>query len=245
MSWIEVGDDIFCIRYEPLDQTIGAIRTGEGLVVLDSRSHRLHAEELLNDLRSLDARSPVYLINTHYHWDHSFGNAQFTGATIVGHHNTRDALVADGEQMKAALVAADWLSPGFARLIGQVEITPPTITFADTMALFLGGREILLSYLGRAHTDSDIVITVDDVVFAGDLIEVGAPPSFGDSFPSEWVDTLGAVAPMCTGPVVPGHGDVVERAFVEGQQDEIRRAVAGEDVYPDAVMAEIRERLTQ
>jgi len=243
MSWIEVGNDIFCIRYEPLDQTIGAIRTGEGVVAIDSRSHRVHAGELLEDLRALDANAPIYLINTHYHWDHSFGNDQFAESVIVGHTRTRDALVTRGVQMRDELVTEDWLRPETAKLISEVQIVPPTITFESSMSLSLGDRQINMTYLGRAHTDSDIVITVDEVLYAGDLIEVGAPPSFGDSFPAEWVETLGRVASMCGGPVVPGHGDVVDRAFVESQTDEIRRAVGGESVYGDDVMAVIAERM--
>ncbi len=243
MSWIEVGTDIFCIRYAPLDQTIGAILTGEGLVVIDSRSHRVHARELLNDLRSLDARAPIYLINTHYHWDHSFGNDQFTASVIVGHMKTRQALVSRGIAMRDELATADWLEPETAQLIGEVEIAAPTITFDKLMSLMLGDRQIDMTYLGRAHTDSDIVITVDDTLFAGDLIEVGAPPSFGDSFPLEWIETLERMTPLCGGPVVPGHGDVVDRAFVESQTYEIRRAVAGEPVYPDDVMTQIAERM--
>ena len=244
MSWIEVGADIFCIRYEPLDQTIGAIRTEDGVVAIDSRSHRVHAQELLDDLRELDPRAPVYLINTHYHWDHSFGNDQFSDSVVVGHTKTREALAGRGTQMRDELEVADWLTPESAALIREVEIVPPTVTFDSSLTLTLGDRDIAMTYLGRAHTDSDIVITVDDVLFAGDLIEVGAPPSFGDSFPKEWVSTLDLVAPLCQGPVVPGHGDVVDGAFVAAQRDEIGRAVSGERVYPEAVMDMIRARLS-
>lgn len=244
MSWIEVGDDIYCMRYEPLDQTIGAIRTDEGLVVIDSRSHRLHAQELLADLESLDDRGPSYVINTHYHWDHTFGNDQFADCVILGHSATRRTLLQEGDEMKRALAVSDWLPPESAGLIDEVVITPPSLVFEATMSLILGDREITLTHLGRGHTDSDIVIVVDDVLFAGDLIEVGAPPSFGDSYPTEWVETLQRMAPLCVGPVVPGHGDVVDRTFVESQTDEIRRAVAGEPVYPDPVLAEIATRMT-
>ncbi|NND02324.1 MAG: hypothetical protein HKN91_06005 [Acidimicrobiia bacterium] len=145
--------------------------------------------------------------------------------------------------MRDELVTADWLKPETAQLISEIEVTPPTVTFEKSMSLALGDRQIGLAHLGRAHTDSDIVITVDDVLFAGDLIEVGAPPSFGDSFPAEWVETLVLMAPICRGPVVPGHGDVVDRDFVEFQTEEIRRAVDGEAVYSEAVTAAIAERL--
>lgn len=243
MSWIEVADDVFCMRYEPLDQTIGAIRTGEGLVVIDSRSHRVHAEELLDHLSLLDPHGPSTLINTHHHWDHTFGNAQFVDGPIIGHERARRRLVDDGAEMIRALVDADWVPAEMSRLIGEVEITPPTLTFTDRLTLHIGDRPIDLRYLGMGHTDNDIVIIVDGVVFAGDLIEVGGPPAFGDSYPRAWVDTLGTVASLCNGPVVPGHGDVVDRAFVEQQRDDIARAVAGETIYPAETMADIEDRL--
>jgi len=123
------------------------------------------------------------------------------------------------------------------------------VTFTIDMALDLGGRHIELIHLGRGHTDSDVVVLVDDVVVAGDLVEQGAPPSFGDSFPRDWVATLDVLVGRINGVVVPGHGDVVDRSFVLGQRDEIASAVAhvdeggGPSPFPDDVTATIRRRL--
>ena len=80
-----------------------------------------------------------------------------------------------------------------------------------------------LHYLGRGHTDSDIVVLVDGVVFAGDLLENGAPPAFGDAFPLDWPDTAAALLELTDADefvgraVVPGHGPVADRAFAAGQ----------------------------
>ncbi len=93
------------------------------------------------------------------------------------------------------------------------------------------------------HTDNDIVIGIDDVVFAGDLIEESAAPWFGDGYPTEWVATLDRLLDDVTGPVVPGHGDVVDRGFVLSQRDLIARAVAGEAVFPPGTMEDIRVRM--
>ncbi|HET9853142.1 MAG TPA: MBL fold metallo-hydrolase, partial [Candidatus Limnocylindrales bacterium] len=85
-----------------------------------------------------------------------------------------------------------------------------------------------LSYLGRGHTDTDIAIEVPDanVLFAGDLLEEGATPSFGDSYPLEWPDTVERLLPLATGAVVPGHGAVGDRAFVETQLANLRALAA-------------------
>ena len=134
------------------------------------------------------------------------------------------------------------------RRLAAVVVEAPGETFEHSTELTVGGRTLGLRYLGRAHTDSDIVIMVDDVCFAGDLVEESAPPAFGDSFPLEWAPTLDALVPLINGPVVPGHGDVVDRAFVAAQREEIRDAVRaaqnGESgPYPAGVIDSIRERL--
>jgi len=70
------------------------------------------------------------------------------------------------------------------------------------------------------------------VLFGGDLIEQGAPPSFGDSFPMDWPDTVERLLPLGTGAVVPGHGKVGDRSFLEEQLDAFRAlAVLAREVH--------------
>jgi glyoxylase-like metal-dependent hydrolase (beta-lactamase superfamily II) len=109
--------------------------------------------------------------------------------------------------------------PELAGELSEVVLDPPDQLFADTATIDLGGREIRLAYLGRGHTDNDIVLSVPDadVLCAGDLLENGAPPYFGDGYPMDWPATaealLGLVGERTV--VVPGHGDHAGRAFVE------------------------------
>jgi glyoxylase-like metal-dependent hydrolase (beta-lactamase superfamily II) len=114
--------------------------------------------------------------------------------------------------------------PELAEELREVELVPPARTFAERASIDLGGRTVDVRYLGRGHTDNDVVAVVGNVVFAGDLVEQGAPPSFGDSFPLEWPKTGERLLEVVTGPVVPGHGDVVDAAFVRTQLEEIREA---------------------
>jgi glyoxylase-like metal-dependent hydrolase (beta-lactamase superfamily II) len=74
-------------------------------------------------------------------------------------------------------------------------------------------------HYGRGHTDNDVIVVVPEVhaVFAGDLVEQGGPPSFEDSYPMDWPGTLGRMLDLIDGPVIPGHGEIVGRAFVERQ----------------------------
>jgi glyoxylase-like metal-dependent hydrolase (beta-lactamase superfamily II) len=224
--WDEVGDGVFRRRYERWDQNIVLIDTSEGLVVVDSRSTHADARDLREELRYVSTSPVRYLVNTHFHWDHTFGNALFPDAVILGHRRCREQLVADGEATKVELSEADWIPAAMRSDYLEVVVTPPVVTFTSDASIHLGSRDIELVYLGRGHTDSDVVVLIDDVVIAGDLVEEGAPPSFGDSFPRAWLTTLDLLIERSAGPIVPGHGDVVDRSFVVIQRDEIAAAIA-------------------
>jgi glyoxylase-like metal-dependent hydrolase (beta-lactamase superfamily II) len=105
---------------------------------------------------------------------------------------------------------------------------------------------VSLRFLGRGHTDHDIVVVVPDaaVLFAGDLLENGAVPYFGDGYPLDWPATASRLAELVTGVVVPGHGDHAGRSFAEAQAAAIgevaalgRRVAGGEVTIEEAVTA--------
>ena len=83
---------------------------------------------------------------------------------------------------------------GLAADLAEVVLRPPDVLVDDRARLEVGGRHVELSLHGRAHTDHDLVVTVPDagVAFAGDTIEEGNAPHFGDGFPVAWPETLGA-----------------------------------------------------
>jgi glyoxylase-like metal-dependent hydrolase (beta-lactamase superfamily II) len=217
--WREVGDRIWIRRYAALDQTIGVIGGADGLAVIDTRAtHRL-ADELRGDLRRLPG-ALVAVINTHGHWDHAFGNARFAGTPIWAHVRCAAMILERGEEVRARLIEQ---YPTDADDFRAVTLTPPTELFEDDAVLDLGDRQIELRYLGRGHTDNDIVITVPDasVLFAGDLLENAPAPAFGDSYPQAWAETGERLLAMVDGTVVPGHGDPFGRDFAERQVAEI------------------------
>jgi len=219
-DWIEHGDGVFVKRYESLDLNIGVIRCEDGLAVIDSRANHAQGRELARDLETF--RLPVrWLINTHHHWDHTFGNAMFARAAIWGHTRCAEVLRTGGEAMRR--LVKGMVPPEHAAAFDEVVITPPEFTFTSEVTVTFGGREIVMRHLGRGHTDNDIVIEVPDtgVVFAGDLVEQGAPPSYNDGFPLEWADTDTALIALAGGAVIPGHGAAVDAAFVGTQQAEI------------------------
>ena len=87
---------------------------------------------------------------------------------------------------------------------------------------------MLLQHPGRGHTDHDVVVHVPDaaVVFAGDLVEQGAPPDLGDAVVADWPATLDALLALRPTVVVPGHGDPVDPAFVRAQRAELAEVAA-------------------
>jgi glyoxylase-like metal-dependent hydrolase (beta-lactamase superfamily II) len=84
---------------------------------------------------------------------------------------------------------------------------------------------VTLIHPGRGHTDNDVVAWVagERILFAGDLVEEGAPPSFEDSFPLEWPDSLAPLLALDPDKVVPGHGAVVDAAFMRRQQVDLQQ----------------------
>lgn len=253
----EIGDRVFRRRYESLDLNIGVVVGEDEVLVIDTRASHRQADELRAELAALTALPVRHLVNTHWHWDHVWGNARFPEGTITGHANCLPALIERGEEARRDVLA--WMPDEHHPAVLEVEIVPPSETLTAMRDIVVGGRTVELRHHGRGHTDADLVIHVPDagVTFMGDLIEEGAPPSFGDSYPLEWPITLDVILPTLQSVVVPGHGDVVDRAFVESQRDElavvadrIREIAAGVDraaaldqmPYPEEVAGVAMER---
>jgi glyoxylase-like metal-dependent hydrolase (beta-lactamase superfamily II) len=116
--------------------------------------------------------------------------------------------------------------PEYADELAEVVLDPPDRLFdiSTTVPFDAGGRVVELRYLGRGHTDNDIVVLVPDagVLLAGDLLENDATPYFGDGFPMDWPVTVEALVELAIGVVVPGHGTVADRAFAVRQMTEFR-----------------------
>ncbi|MFQ5522296.1 MAG: MBL fold metallo-hydrolase [Acidimicrobiia bacterium] len=220
----ELADGVYRRRYTFLDLNVGVVVGDDGVLVVDTRASHREADELNSELRTLTSLPVHWVVNTHWHWDHTFGNARFVHADIWGHDRCRQVLLENPEQMKVD--ALGWFPPERRDEIEEVTIVPPEKTFSEQVSLDIG-REVVLSHHGRAHTDSDIVIRVTDarVAFFGDLVEQGAPPVFVDAYPVEWPVTLEA-AIGDDELVVPGHGSVMDRHAVDDQLAELTKVAA-------------------
>ena len=245
-GWVELGDRFFVRRYAFYDQNIGVVLGRDAALVIDTRSTHVHAREIVDHLRELTHDPVTVVVDTHGHFDHAFGNRVFRPATIWGQAGCVPFMERTGEARRATIAREE---PTLASDLAEVVIDPPDRTFEREASIEVGGREVVLHYLGRGHTDHDAVITVPgtDVVWAGDLLENGAVPYYGDGYPMDWPDTADALAALIapgSGVVVPGHGDHAgvdwaraQAASIRSLADLARRVHAGELTLDDAVAA--------
>jgi quinoprotein relay system zinc metallohydrolase 2 len=225
---------------------LGVIVGEDAVAVVDTGGSVAVGEKLLDAIRGVTGKPVRYVVNTHEHPDHVFGNAAFarTGATFVGHHNLPQELAARGEfylhsfrdQIGAAAAA-------------QVRIIPPTLLVQDETRLDLGGRTLLLTaWSPPAHTDCDLTVLDErtGTLYAGDLVFLQHVPVVDGSVLG-WLNVLPRLAALPARRVVPGHGRVVapwpgalddERRFLAALADDARRLVKA-GVPLDAAVPEI------
>jgi glyoxylase-like metal-dependent hydrolase (beta-lactamase superfamily II) len=224
----EVADRVWVARYEWFDVNVSVVAGAAGLLVVDTNASERAARAVLADLRRLSTAPLVAAVNTHVHFDHTFGNGVFAaeGAQVVAHEEAAAALSAHAADIRAPAAAEADEDERYAELVATEELVP-TRTFSSALTLDLGDRVVELVHPGRGHTSGDLVVRVPeaDVLLAGDLVEESAArqgvPGFGsDSWPMEWPTTLDLVLSL-VGPdtvVVPGHGAPVGRDFVQEQR---------------------------
>ena len=234
MTWDEVGDGCYRRRYKSFDLNIGVVRGSDSLLVLDTRQDLPKAEELLDDLRVFGA--PVrWVVNSHYHFDHTFGNQRFVERSrgepphgpaaevspdleLWGHEDLPRMLLDDEEDMRAALLHT--YGDDAAAEFDRVTLMPPDHLVTDRHVLDLGDRGVELAHFGRGHTSNDLVVAApaSGVVFAGDLLEESGPPAYGmDCYPLDWPATAGALVAQGATTFVPGHGDVMPATVARDQ----------------------------
>jgi glyoxylase-like metal-dependent hydrolase (beta-lactamase superfamily II) len=231
--FVEVGDRVFLARYPQWDVSVGLVVGDERALVVDTRGSEAQGREVVEDLALLSLPVPVtVVVNTHVHYDHTFGNRALDGVTIHAHERVAESFAADAARLKARFRAdpdpgpdASYTAEDVRDLLATVP-RAPDVTFATARSVDLGDRVVQLAHGGRGHTDGDIRIWVQDagVVFLGDLIEESADPSLGsDSWPMDWAATLDRHLAACPSDavVVPGHGTLVDTAFVARQRDEM------------------------
>ncbi len=232
MGFTEIADRVWVARHEWFDVNVTLVGGGRGLMVVDTHASGRAARAVVDDVRRLGAGDVVAVVNTHEHFDHTFGNGTFRReygeVPIHAHEVAAERTVPAGERIKG-LYDAEPDDPHRDE-VQETAIVAADQTFSSAVALDLGDRMVELVHPGRGHTGGDLVVRVPDadVLLAGDLVEESAArnavPGFGsDCYPMEWPLTLDVVLGLTTGSsvVVPGHGAPVDRDFVEEQRNAI------------------------
>jgi len=230
-DFTEVADRVWVARYAWFDVNVSVIAGDRGLVVVDTNASDVAARAVVEDLRRLSQAPVVAAVNTHLHFDHTFGNGVFQkeGAELVAHEDAAAGLAAHAADIRAQAAAESEEDERYVELVTTEEVVPER-TFSSALTLDLGDRVVELVHPGRGHTSGDLVVRVPDAdaVLTGDLVEESAlrsgVPGFGDDcYPLDWPLSLDLVLNLI-GPgtvVVPGHGAPVGRDFVQEQRSAI------------------------
>jgi glyoxylase-like metal-dependent hydrolase (beta-lactamase superfamily II) len=224
---VELATGVYARLHEGL--TNGGIIVGdEGVLLVDSLRVPSFARHLIEDVRKLTDKPIRYVIDTHSHWDHSWGNEEFPDSTIIGHANCRAEML--------DLEAREWwmnrvVSSGesWSEEAKTVNVTPPNLTFDEKMSLYFAGRRIDLLYLGRAHTSGDVFIHLPDdrLLFTGDVAQDGGVPFMLDGYLEDWVGTDTRLAEFHCERFMAGHGPIGEPPALLEARDFIATLVEG------------------
>ncbi len=184
----------------------GIVIGNDGIAVIDTLVSSKEARRFIKDIRAVSDKPIRYVIDTHEHLDHAFGNAEFAalGATIVSHANCRKNMI---ESAEGVLKNAKGYGLSEDDVKGTT-IAYPTLTFRGAMQIDLGGRTIELIDPGPSHTNGSILVYVpgSKTLFAGDALFTGYHPYMGDGSIPEWSGVLDRILAMDVDAIVPGHG---------------------------------------
>lgn len=222
---VELGNGIYARLHDGLTNS-GIIVGDKSVIVIDSLRVPSFARDLIQDIRHITSKPTQYVIDTHSHWDHSWGNEEFPEAIIVGHNNCYQEMV-DVEANLHWRTKITQSNDPWSEEAKLVKITPPNLTFESCMRLYFGGHEIQLVYFGKAHTSGDIFIYLPEnkIVFTGDVAQDGRVPYLGDSYPSDWPNTDDLLIELPVNRFVSGHGPIGSYETLVESRDFIHQLV--------------------
>ena len=199
----------------------GIVIGEKAILVIDTLVSSREGKRLLSDIREISDRQIRYVVNTHYHLDHTFGNAEFAelGAEIISHVNCAEAM-----KKSAAATLANAEAYGLTpEAMAGTAPAYPNITFTDMMELDLGGLRVELIYIAPSHSTGSIVVYIpaEKVIFAGDILFTDFHPYMADGDILGWQKTLESIGAMEVDRIIPGHGPLSTNKDLEDMKSYI------------------------
>ncbi|MEI5520627.1 MBL fold metallo-hydrolase [Streptomyces brasiliscabiei] len=235
VSWEECGwqgltPRVGRCRLPGWDCTVGLVAGGGAALMIDAGSSLREGARLRGEAcRLLGGARVTHLALTHPHFDHVFGAAAFSGVEVFGAVGVDGVLARDRDALHTdavhhGLPAAD------ATEAADLLVLPRHQVSGERTLDLGGGVRVLLANVGPGHTGHDLAVLVSEgareVVFCGDLVEESGEPQAGpDAIPSRWPAALDRLLALGGEDAlyVPGHGAVVDAAFVRAQRDALAR----------------------
>ena len=227
----------------------GIVIGRDGVLVVDTLISAKEGERFLADIRKVTAKPIKYVVNTHTHLDHAFGNCVFVklGATVISHTADRAML----ERVGAGTlknIGNFGLKP--EDMVGT-EIIYPSLAFSDKMQIYLGDETVELIRTAPSHTEGSIVVSIPSkkILFAGDILFTDFHPFMADGDIAGWTKAIDALLTMDVDKIVPGHGPLSTKKDLRDmkeyliQFDHTARELAKTSQDADFIAAELKKSL--
>lgn len=223
--WESLAPGVYRCRLPFLDVTVGLVSGPDAVLLVDCGTTLTEAGAIAEDVRGLTGRSVTHIVLTHHHFDHILGAARFPAAQTYAAPPVAAALTDGREAVRSYALQYGADAAELDRALAAARAPGHVVWNA---AIDLGDRIVTVEFPGRGHTDHDLIVVVPptqpgqpQVVFCGDLVEQSADPAIGEeSDVAAWPATLDRILEIGGDGAlyVPGHGAVVDAAFVRAQQ---------------------------
>lgn len=227
----------------------GIVIGRDGVLVVDTLISAKEGERFLADIRKITKKPIKYVVNTHTHLDHAFGNCVFAelGATVISHSADKTLLAKSGAEI---LTHAEVYGLKPEDLAGTA-IVLPVMTFSERMNIDLGGVEVELIRTAPSHTEGSLVVWLPQqkVLFSGDILFTDFHPFMADGDLSGWLKTLDYLQTLGADKIVPGHGPLSSNKDLQEMQayltsfDRTARELAAKGLDGDAISAALLQQL--
>ncbi|MFF3176816.1 MBL fold metallo-hydrolase [Streptomyces sp. NPDC057900] len=223
-GWERLGDGMGRRRLPGWDATAALVAGADGVLLCDTGSTLREGAELRDQIDRLTGRRVTHVALSHPHFDHVLGTAAFAGARVYGAAGLAELLRTEAEELRRSAVTHGVPEREAAEAVAALVVPRHEVRGELTLDLG-GGRRVVLAEVGPAHSGHDLAVLVPGsppVVLCGDLVEESGEPQAGpDAVASRWPAALDRLLALGGEDAlyVPGHGAVVDAAFVRAQRD--------------------------